>query len=223
MKTIAYVDGYNFYHGRLKHTAYKWLDLRAMIESVLLVQDPATDLVGVKFFTANIKARLARKGEESVAAQSNYHRALTIKGVEVVLGKFSLEPGSAPRFVAGVQANRDDRSPIWVLGEKRTDVQLALAMYRDAAAQRCEQIVLVTNDSDLAPALQAIREDHPSMRIGVVLPRPPTAGKVVRLSASLENLADWTRHHLLDDELAKNQLSAKVLTTKKPIHKPAHW
>ena len=27
MRTIAYVDGYNLYHGRLKYTPFKWLDL----------------------------------------------------------------------------------------------------------------------------------------------------------------------------------------------------
>lgn len=224
MKTIVYVDGYNLYHGRLKHTAYKWLDLKAMAEALMLVQDPSTELMAVKFFTANIKTRLARRGDASMVAQTSYHNALKLSGVEVILGMFTLEKGSAPRYVEGVQANRDDRTLIWILGEKRTDVQIALSMYRDVAANRCEQIVLVTNDSDLAPALQAVREDYPAVRIGVVLPRQPSApGKEGRLAGSLEEIADWTRHHLLDDELANHQFPARVPTKKKPILKPVHW
>jgi hypothetical protein len=69
--------------------------------------------------------------------------------------------------------NRDDRAEVWLRGDKQTEVQLALYVYRDAGASNCEQVVLCTNDSDLAPALEFIRTDDPDMRIGVVLPRPP--------------------------------------------------
>jgi len=86
MRTIAYVDGYNFYHGRLKHSAYKWLDLRSFLAELIRIQNPASELVGVKFFTANIKARLAHRGAASVNAQDAYHRALIARGVEVILG-----------------------------------------------------------------------------------------------------------------------------------------
>ena len=34
MRTIAYVDGYNLYHGRLKHTPFKWLDLVGLVTSI---------------------------------------------------------------------------------------------------------------------------------------------------------------------------------------------
>lgn len=221
MRTIAYVDGYNFYHGRIKHTPYKWLDLRALLAGILHAQDPAADLVAVKFFTALIKAPLARLGVQSVNAQQNYHRALGLKGVEVVLGKFTLSEAQAPRRVSGQPADRDDRVDVWHLGEKQTDVKLALSIYRDAVAARCDQIMLVTNDSDLAPALHAVREDCQGIRIGVVLPRSPDLQ--ARRSASLEEASDWTRHHILDEELAAHVLPARVPTRKKPIEKPAHW
>lgn len=221
MKTIVYVDGYNFYHGRLKHTAYKWLDLKGLLRSLIHIQNPDSELLAVKFFTANIKARLARQGQISVNAQSAYHRALAASGVEVVLGSFSLTRETAPRYRDGQPANRDDRVAIWALEEKQTDVRLALQLYRDLASGRCEQIVLCSNDSDFAPALQAAREDFPRVRVGLILPRSPELN--ARRSQTLEDCAHWTRHHLLDDELKLHQLPPRVATGKKPVDRPAHW
>jgi uncharacterized LabA/DUF88 family protein len=221
MRTIAYVDGYNFYHGRLKHSPYKWLDLRSLLHELIRIQDPSCELASIKFFSASIKARLARRGADSVNAQEAYHRTLAARGVEIILGAFSLVDETAPRYVEGQPPNRDDRIRIWSLEEKQTDVKLALQMYRDLRAGRCDQLVLCTNDSDLAPALQAIREDYPSVTVGVVLPRPPDLK--ARGSRSLEELAHWTRHHIRDEELAAHQLPDRVGTRKKPVDKPAHW
>ena len=90
MRTIAYVDGYNLYHGRLKYTRFKWLDLQGLLASILHIQNPSSELIAVKLFTANIKARYARRGQESVIAQNAYHRALTARGVQIVYGRFTL-------------------------------------------------------------------------------------------------------------------------------------
>lgn len=221
MRTIAYVDGYNFYHGRLKYTPYKWLDLRSLLADILRIQSPGSDLIAVKFFTSMIKARLARRGQESVNAQDAYHRALMVRGVEVIFGSFNLVEETAPRRVEGVPPNRDDRVDIWSLEEKQTDVLLALQMYRDVAAGRCEQVLLCTNDSDLSPALKSLRDDFPKIPIGVVLPRHQDLE--ARKSKTLENLADWMRHHILDAELQAHQLPRRVATNKRPVDKPGHW
>ena len=179
MRTIAYVDGYNLYHGRLKHTPFKWLDLHGLLGLILRIQNPASELIEVKLFTANIKARFARRGQESVAAQSTYHRALTARGVQII------------------------------------------HTYRDAAFGMCEQVLLCTNDSDLAPAVEFIKSDCPKATVGIVLPRPPELQ--ARKSKTLQDLAHWTRDYILDEELAAHQLPTRVQTGKKPADKPAHW
>jgi uncharacterized LabA/DUF88 family protein len=221
MRTIAYVDGYNLYHGRLKYTPFKWLDLRGLLTTVLKIQDHLSELTAVKLFTANIKARLARLGQQSAIAQHIYHRALAARGVEIVYGRFTLSQERVPRCEEGRALDRDDRVPVWLLEEKQTDVQLALHAYRDAAFDNCEQVILCTNDSDLAPALEFIRTDYPHVKIGLVLPRPP--GLQARKSKTLQDLAHWTRDHILDKELATHQLPERVQTGKKPADKPAHW
>ncbi|TWQ31181.1 NYN domain-containing protein, partial [Xanthomonas vasicola] len=76
---------------------------------------------------------------------------------------------------------------------------MALTMYRDAASARYQQLVVCSNDSDIEPALVAIREDFPSVVLGVVTPRnPPVDGESDRrVSVSLSSRADWTRHYIL--------------------------
>lgn len=131
-----------------------------------------------------------------------------------------------PRFVEGVPFDRHDRVRVWKVEEKRTDVKLALSLYRDAASGHYAQQVVCSNDSDIEPALAAVREDFPGIRVGVVIPRPPATdpSRSHRNALSaLSSLADWARHHVLDPELDAAQLPLRVAIRKRPILKPAHW
>lgn len=224
MRTIAYVDGYNLYFGCLKYTTYKWLDVVSLIESILAIQDPAATLVQVKYFTAPIRAKLASHGELAAQSQQKYHRALASRGrIEIIEGRYSLEQSHALEYVQPPDKSR--RVAIWRLEEKETDVNIALHLYRDALRGEAEQHVLVSSDSDMLPVLKFLKQDFPDVRLGVILPirentderksRPP--------SGSLSSLSDWTRHHILNRELAENQLPARVPTRKKPVDKPDYW
>ncbi|MGQ0800385.1 MAG: NYN domain-containing protein [Pseudomarimonas sp.] len=224
MRTIAFVDGYNLFFGCLKNTPYKWLDLVALIKLILHVQDPKSDLVQVRYFTAPIKARLASHGNAAANAQDRYHRAIQQRGrVEIYNGWYSLEGAWAPRKV--VPPNKQDRVEIWRLEEKESDVHLALQLYRDAIRGECEQAVLVTSDSDLVPALKLLCVDAPEVRRGLILPRrEQLSGEERRpANASLSQFADWTRQEIKNAELAACQLPARVPTAKKPIDKPDYW
>nr|WP_297532777.1 hypothetical protein [uncultured Roseateles sp.] len=86
--------------------------------------------------------------------------------------------------------------------------------------------MVVTNDSDFEPALEAIREDFPHIRIGVVMPIRPAMEGIAnhrRPCAALAEKADWTLSSLSDDVLSSSQLPNVIPTRKKPIRKPAHW
>lgn len=163
-------------------------------------------------------------------AQQAYHRALQAKHdhrFDLQLGTHSvdLKGTLVPRFAEGVPYNRNDRVRVWKLEEKQTDVNLALAMYRDACSARFQQLVVVSNDSDAEPALSAVRNDFSAIKLGVVTPRhTPSDGRGHRNTlSSLSNHAHWTRHYLRDEELNACQLPVRVATRKKPIDKPAHW
>ena len=228
-RTAVYIDGYNLYYGRLRGSDYKWLDVVAFSDLVVRIQDPQSSVDVVKLFSAHALATFATHGRDSVIAQQSYHRALRhlySSRVQIILGIHSFDKTGTllPVFTAGAPYDRERRARVWKLEEKQTDVNLAIAMYRDASKGLFDQQVIVTNDSDAEPTLRAIREDFPQITIGVITPiRPPSEGRFRSISASLERHAHWMRQHIRDDELAATQLSPHVPTNKKPIRKPPHW
>ena len=230
-KTAVYIDGYNLYYGRLRNTAFKWLDVVVFFENLLKVHDPSATLEVVKFFTAPALARFASHGSDSVQAQQSYHRAMQLarpERFELVCGVHSFDKHGTllPTFVEGQPYNRLERTRVWKLEEKKTDVNIAMAMYRDAAKARYQQLVICSNDSDAEPALQALREDFLNLTIGVVTPVPPADPQKSSprgVSTSLAQHAHWVRRYMLDKELADAQLPVKVPTSKKPIRKPGYW
>lgn len=211
LKTIVYVDGYNLYYGRLRNTGdtcYKWLDIVKLFQHILNVQNPNTEIVKIKFFTAPALGKFSSHGEESSKAQQSYHRALKHLYpdlIEIIEGTQSCVPKPLPDAKDKECFDKTKRQWVWLLEEKMTDVAIAVAMYRDVIQSKCEQVVLCSNDSDMKPSLVAIKEDAPSCRIGVVMPIPPpkvsNSGNKRRVSGTLEQLSDWTRSHINDDEL----------------------
>ena len=71
MRTIVYIDGFNFYFGVLRNTPYKWLDLVGLVKHICRVQNPDIEIVTVKFFTAPVITRLATKGERAGQSQNS--------------------------------------------------------------------------------------------------------------------------------------------------------
>ena len=224
MRTIVYIDGYNFYFGVLKNTPYKWLDIVSLVKHICHVQNPKMDVVSVKFFTAPVIGRVATKGVKSLHSQDTYHRALLNSHpeiIEIINGYHLLEKGYLPRYKEPI--DKQDRVEVWRLEEKQTDVNLALQLYRDAVLNNYEHAVLVSSDSDLVPALAFLKQDFPHYPVGLILPRRQSIKIERPPNTSLSNLANWTRSYILNDELEKFQFAAKVPTKKKSTDKPDYW
>lgn len=227
MRTIVYVDGYNLFYGCLKHTDDKWLDLVKLFTLILKAQSPQIESLQIKFFTADIKAKVASNGSLAQKSQQDYHRAfesLYPDSVEIIKGYYSLDKALLPTFKKPIDKNH--KSEVWKLEEKQTDVNIALHAYRDASKRLVDQLVFVSNDTDLEPALKAIREDFGrAHKIGVVIPiRKSKKGEYHRPpNKRLSEHADWTRNYITDEELCICQLPEKISTKKKPILKPNYW
>jgi uncharacterized LabA/DUF88 family protein len=225
-KTFVYIDGYNLYYGRLRGTGFKWLDVVKLFQDILKAQDPAACVERVSFFTAPALARFATNGQRSIEAQQQYHRAMEAQHPDLfklVMGKHFASTRHAALHIQGEPYDKTRKTSVWELEEKLTDVNLALAMYREAPL--CDQVVLCTNDSDQTPTLEALRADFPTLTIGVVAPVTPIVDsqKPRWASAQLTKHAHWTRKHITDTELENNLLPACVPTRKKPALKPEHW
>lgn len=224
IKTIAYVDGFNLYFGSLRGTPYRWLDLTALVKQLCNEQNPDCDLIGIKYYTADIKAKLSSHGEASCKAQQDYLLSLqaysNVQGapLEIVKGKYNIQ--TKAYYAHQEPVDFDSKLAVWVAEEKQTDVAIAVHMVCDVIKNACNQVVVFSNDSDLAPALSAVKSLRSDLTIGVVA---PIRGENRQPSADLKNIADWTRHGIKDRELAAAQLPDKVLTRKRAIAKPEHW
>lgn len=227
-RTTIYIDGYNLYYSRLKGTPYKWLDIAALFrDCILKPQNPNAQVLAIKYFTSPVKASYAMHGTASVQAQTQYLRALQAREsdlIQIIQGFHIFEPTLLPTHKEGVTPSKNRVSPVWIIEEKQTDVNIALQAYRDAVRGETDQLVICSNDSDMEPALKMIRHDAPSVTIGLVMPlqeKSTSEGKVS--NKRLTALAHWVRHHIRDDELARSQLPQHVPTKKKPASKPLHW
>lgn len=226
MRTIAYIDGYNLYYGVLKHSNYKWLDLWELCNRLVNEQDPSSELLTVKFFTADVKANLSRHGNSSQHAQQTYHRALEARykesgRIEIIKGRYEISKVHLHPDKNG-RIDLENRVYVHKPEEKETDVNIALHMYRDAIEDRCDQQVLVGQDTDLCPALQFVRSLESNIRVGLICPR--TSSRSLRPpSKSLSKYCDWTRQYIREEELQASQLPDPVPTRKKPAVKPDRW
>lgn len=208
MRTFVYIDGFNLYYRALKGTPYKWLDLKTML--TFLLPPARHDILRIKYFTA-LTSGVADPGQP--ARQKTWLRAIQahIPELSVHYGNFMTHevflplapPGNPPRFVKVVKTE-----------EKGSDVNLAVHAVNDAACDRCDCAVFVSNDSDLAEGLRLIREEHGKM-VGLVCP-------LLRghPSGALQRHAHFTKH-LRAGVLAASQLPSPIPGTT--IHKPTQW
>jgi len=229
VRTAFFVDGYNVVYGLLAGTPYKWLNLPTLLAHIAYIENPQSTLVSIDYFTSSVKPELATRGRISKEAQDTYVRALKANNVAVHYGRHQLEPARAPRFVdKKTGASRQDKVAIWKLEEKETDVHIAISMYRTAAretkdkhAECIQQLVLVSGDTDMAPALRAIREDFPHITVGVVLPY--RTGFKRSPPGSLKEQSHWMRRVVTAEELQTHQFANRVPTHKAPAIKPDYW
>ncbi|MFI7035084.1 NYN domain-containing protein [Microbispora rosea] len=142
LRVGVYVDGFNLYYGlrSLRGRRYLWLDLHAL--ACRLLRSGQT-LTAVRYFTAPI-----RGDARALARQQTYQAALESLGVEVVLGRFQEQRASCR--ACGVSWRTYE--------EKQSDVALAAAMVGDVALDRVDVVLLLSADSDLCAAIEAVRQ-----------------------------------------------------------------
>jgi len=223
MRINIYIDGYNLYYGALKHTEFKWLDLYKLFDDrICASMHLMPSHLNIKFFTANILGSVS-SSPDSVKDQNTYHNALTNlypDNIKIIKGKYSKEVITA-KLEQAISGYTEEKVRVLKLEEKQTDVNIALEMYRDAAKDLCDKIILCTNDTDLLPALAALSEDFPSIEKGIVYPIKKDSKRAV--SKEFQTYCDWKWKHLSNSDLAQSQLPDKIPTHKKPILKPETW
>ena len=221
MRTIIYVDGYNLYYSMLTKTKHKWIDIHKLFtHCIVKTIEPKSDVICLKYFTSPIKANYC-SDPEAPNRQRKYHNALEAVYGDKIKIIYGNHQEKETKFIISHGEMKGSVIRGKTLEEKKTDVNLSIQMYRDVCSNKVDQIVLVSNDSDFAPAISAIREDFCEMKIGVVLPGYPNS---VRKSKELTNVADWHREYIRLEELIAAQMPPSVQNRKnKTIRKPDVW
>ncbi|MCY3690683.1 MAG: NYN domain-containing protein [Chloroflexota bacterium] len=156
--------------------------------------------------------------DSSVAArQQVYLRALaTLPKVNIHYGLFvvrdvlmPLTDNPMPNNPAIVRVTRTE--------EKRTDVNLATALLLDCFDNDCDEVVVISNDSDLIAPVTAVRQRF-GKSVGVISPQ-----RSQRRSSALAQAASWSYGTINRHHFANNQLPAQIADANGTFTKPATW
>ena len=208
-----YIDGFNVYHAlndnsfseqktphepNYKYRKYKWLNYRKL---ALNVVGPSDTVVKIYYFTAYAKWR-----HPSFLRHKEYVKALRSESIKIVRGRFMKKYISCHNCKALFLTHE----------EKGTDVNIALQILQDAIDNIYDRAIIITSDSDLLSAIEAVHRHAPDKEVGVMFP-------IGRRSYHLEQGADFKRkmtEKLLQDSLFPDQLQVGTSTITKPNHWP---
>jgi uncharacterized LabA/DUF88 family protein len=218
MRTSVYIDGFNLFYGILKKSPYKWLDLKALCLNTLPNE---CELIEINYYTAMVKGAPGKAERQNI-----YFEALRnhIPEFRYVLGWYQIQAKELPE---AIQTGTDRRGkPVYRAGkkvlvlkreEKKTDVNIATEMLNDAWRNKFDCAVLISNDSDLAPALLATKQRGKIIGIATTTVKP---------TGNLQKLADFHRHitkHIVKYCQLPERIQVKESHPARYLTKPAGW
>lgn len=161
--TIVYIDGYNLYHAinDLNDDSLKWLDLRALSES-LLRQDER--LKQVKYFSA-----YATHIPDAYKRHRLYVSALQEERVNVIMGQFKKKYPKCK--ICGAKYKSYE--------EKETDVNIAIHLVTDTFLNSYDRAIVISADTDMRSAIEMARGINGTKQIDSV--SPPKRMKYARV------------------------------------------
>jgi uncharacterized LabA/DUF88 family protein len=164
-----YVDGYNFYYaikrkyflerqnlGLESLIGLGWCDFRRLGEQ--MIDRRAEQITEIKYFTAEVQKDFPRHAGERDRQQIWLNAVGTIAGLRKILGYFPVPPGSRTIATDSFSIN-DPKELKPSRKEHHTDINIAVEMLLDALdANGYQKAILVTGDTDLAPAVYAVQK-----------------------------------------------------------------
>lgn len=200
-----YIDGFNLFHGALKGTCFKWLDVSTLCTHLLR----GHQIEKIKYFTAPMKVRVGDGDPEKPLRQQIYLRALrTLPNVEIVEGFFLMH--------SVLMRRSDGKGSIQVLKteEKGTDVKIASHLLHDGHNGAYDLAVVISNDSDLAEPIRMVTRDLKKPVI-VISPFKTNTLELARVATS--------RRQLRQGVLGISQFPDDMTDSRGPFRKPQGW
>jgi uncharacterized LabA/DUF88 family protein len=206
------IDGFNVYHSiRDLQTRcgrnYRWLDLRALCASQMHLISPEASTCGVFYFSA-LATHFKHAHPEKPARHRVYVTALESRGVQAHMGRFKRKDVTFTTPACRVWLRRHE--------EKETDVAMAVKLVELAASTACQAVILISEDTDLAPALRAARAIAPDKPLYVLFPHGRANRELARLCTASFKLSERA--------YAGNQLPDVIsLGSGREVRRPAGW
>ena len=207
MKTIVYIDGFNFYYGAVRKTPYKWLDFSRLCHFLL----PKNNVVQIKYFTALVIARAA--DPDKAVRQQVFLRALrTIPNLEIILGHFLEHEVLMP--LAGNAGGQQQYACVIKTEEKGSDVNIAAHMINDGYKGLYQAAILISNDSDLVEPIKIVRNEL-KLPVGVLNPHARPSQQLLKFASFVKPIRQGV--------LAASQFPPTLQDAQGTISKPAGW
>jgi uncharacterized LabA/DUF88 family protein len=176
----VYIDGFNLFHGSLKGTAYKWLDLNTLSQNLF----PNNDIHKIKYFTAPMQVRAYDLDINKPVRQQIYLRALrTLPNVEIYNGFFLSKP------VKMLKTDGSGIVEVWKTEEKGTDVNIGAHLLNDGHRKEFEIAVVISNDSDLVSPIRMVVSEL-GIPVVVVTPYPRNSVQLKKCASSVRKIRE---------------------------------
>ncbi len=211
-RTVFLVDGFNVYHSLAQAQAdaggstTKWLDLQSLCRSYLPIAGRVGGERAVLERIYYFSAPPTHRSSDKQRRHSLYMRCLRGTGVNVELGRFKAKDVWCPNCRQLFKAHE----------EKESDVALASKLFEVCHSDEADTVVLMTGDTDLAPAFRACRRLFPTKIIFFAFPYKRTNAELAGMAPESYSikLRSCLRHQFPDPLLLADGSS---------ISKPSSW
>jgi len=205
------VDGFNLYFSVLRAEIgegihrLRWLDVHGLLRSYLSVFGQGAALEKIHFFTA-IPSYRQRYDPGVVHGHETHLQALNGSGVQLHVAGFKRKSLTCRHCGRWIERHE----------EKETDVSLGVMAIELLHLEACDTLVIVSGDTDFAPAIRASKRLFPAAQICVAFPH-------ARFNAELQQIADLS-FRIRGARYAEHQLPDPVeLLNGRRLRRPPGW
>lgn len=210
-RTTFLIDGFNLYHSLvdasrdLKNASTKWLNIKSLCDSYLAAIGNNAQIEKIYYFSA-LAEHMKNKDPEKVNRHINYIKCLEATGLIVELGRFK------PKTVWCDQC----KSELTRYEEKETDVAISIKTMEVLMNNECDTVVLVTGDTDLAPAVRTVKRLFPDKDITFIFPYKRKNKELVNIvSRSFKTKKEHYTQHQFPNPV--------ILRDGSKLYKPTSW
>ena len=154
-KAIFFIDGFNLYHSianERRFNKYKWIDLSKLANNFITKKENVEEIY---YFTA-----LTPWSPDKTSRQKIFIKAQELKGIKIVYGEFRKKDRKC----------RLCKKTYTTFEEKRTDVNIAIYLFKLAIQDKFDKAYIISGDSDLIPSVEEVKTLFPHKQIGVIIP-----------------------------------------------------